>query len=409
MRRSPRPSRYDNHHTSSYRSLQVTTSLVSERRVISYRHSLSLYISGLCHIKSLISPEVERLVSCPIFCLTSSSAFVSRTIIKYFNIWLCKSLIHLPVTIMTAYDYLTPFEDQVQRQGHLSRELPLPHPDTDVQATESSTSIGTPYFDAAPAFSNPPQPFTILSLTPEPPSSYKKVPELSHRVSTHSSSSDVSLASSPCKSCGLIPADKGLLPEHGCCHICPDIARERECPDIHPPSETEESRAQSRRPSGHHRRRHSLLYERPSPVLRDDLDIPEEHSNCHSHVDNSLEEECGILEQESNMLGRESNPLEYEASPLGQVADAPEKLDSAVSPCSTDTREHQSEVKARQEEWERHCRLQKAQKQLLKDNAGPSPPHRLHMYGNQSCMCNAQPGKVPDSGLRMVSFYGKCL
>jgi hypothetical protein len=310
---------------------------------------------------------------------------------------------------MTAYDYLTPFEDQVERQEHISRESPLPHSDTEVRATKSSTSIDTPCFDVGPAFFTPPQPFTILPLTSEPPSSYEKVPELLHRASTHSSSSDVSVATSPCKSCGLIPADKGLLPEHDCCHICPDIARERECPDIHVPSEIEESRAQSRRPSGHHHRRHSLLNECTPPILRDDLDTPEEHSNCHSHVDNSLEEECGILEQESNMLERESNPLEYEASPLEQAADAPEKLDSAVSPCSTDTTEQQSEVKTRQEEWERHCRLQQAQKQLLKDNAGLLPPHRLHIYGNQSSMCNAEPGNVPDSGLPMVSFYGKCL
>lgn len=246
---------------------------------------------------------------------------------------------------MTVYDYLTPFEE------HLSRELPLPHSDMEVQATKSSTSIDTPGFDVGPPFFTPPQPFTILPLTSEPPSSYEKVPELSHRISTHSSSSDVSSASSPCKSCGLIPVDKGLLPEHDCCHICPDIARERECPDIHVPSEIEESQAQDRRPSGHHRRRHSLLNECAPPIPRDDLDTPEE----------------------------QSNPLEYEASPLGQAADAPEKLDGAVSPCSTDTREQQSEVKARQEEWER---------QLLKDNAGLSPPHT---YGNQS------------------SFYGKCL
>jgi hypothetical protein len=144
-------------------------------------------------------------------------------------------------------------------------------------------------------------------------------------------------------------------------------------------------------------------------MLRGDLDTPEEHSDCHSHVDNSLEEECSILEQESNMLGRESNPLEDEASPLGQAVGAPEKLDSAVSPCGIDTREQQSEVKARQEEWERHCRLQEAQGQLLKDNVRPSPPHRLHIYGDQSCTYNAEPGNVPDSGLRMVSFYGKCL
>src|SRR5277367_4550369 len=155
---------------------------------------------------------------------------------------------------MTVYDYLTPFEDQVTREEHLSRELPLPHSDTEVQATKSSTSIDTPGFDVGPAFFAPPQPFTILPLTSEPP-------ELSHRISTHSSSSDVSPASSPCKSCGLIPADKGLLPEHDCCHICPDIARERECPDIHVPSEIEESRAQDRRSSGHHHRRHSLLNE----------------------------------------------------------------------------------------------------------------------------------------------------
>jgi len=310
---------------------------------------------------------------------------------------------------MTAYDYLAPFEDQVERQEHLSRESPLPHSDTEVRATKSSTSIDIPGFDVGPAFFTPPQPFTILPLTSEPQSSYEKAPELLHRSSTHSSSPDVSLATSPCKSCGLIPADKGLLPEHDCCHICPDIARERECPDIHVPSEIEESRAQSRRPSGHHHRRHSLLNECTPPILRDDLDAPEEHSNCHSHVDSSLEEECHILEQESNMLERESNPLEYEASPLEQAADAPEKLDSAVSPCSTDTTEQQSEVKARQEEWERHCRLQQAQKQLLKDNAGPLPPHRLHIYGNQSSMCNAEPGNVLDSGLPMVSFYGKCL
>jgi hypothetical protein len=310
---------------------------------------------------------------------------------------------------MTVYDYLTPFEGQVKRQEHLSRELPLPHLDTEVQATKTSTSTDTTYFDVGPAFFSPPQPFTILPLTAEPPSSYEKVPELSHRVSSHFSSSDVSLASSPCKSCGLISADKGLLPENDCCHICPDIARERECPDIHVPSEIEESRAQNRRSPGHHRRRHSLLYERAPLIFRDDLDIPEGHSNCHSHVDNSLEEEGRILEQESNMLGRESNPLEDEASPLGQVAGAPEELDSTVSPCSTDTREQQSEVKARQEEWERHCRLQKAQGQLLKDNTSLSLPHRLHVYGDQSCMYNAEPGKVPDSGLPMVSFYGKCL
>jgi len=50
MRRSPRPSWHDNHHASSCRSLQVTTSLVSERKVISYRHlSLNLYFRPLPH------------------------------------------------------------------------------------------------------------------------------------------------------------------------------------------------------------------------------------------------------------------------------------------------------------------------------------------------------------------------
>jgi len=257
---------------------------------------------------------------------------------------------------MTVYDYLTPFEDQVQAKEHLSRELPLLHPDTEVQATKSSTSIDTPYFDVGPAFFSPPQPFNILPLTSELPSSHEKVPELSHRASTQISSSDVSPASSPCKSCGLIPAAKGLIPEHDCCHICPDIARERECPDIHVPSEMDEAQAQSRRSSGHHRRRHSLLYE--GAPLRDELNIPEEHSNCHSHVDNPLEEECSMLEQESNMLGRESNQLEYEASPLGQTADVLEKPDSTGSLYNTDSREQQSEVKSRQE-WEKHYRLQK--------------------------------------------------
>jgi hypothetical protein len=381
-----------------------------ERKVISYRHlSLSLYFRPFATSKSLISPEATLgLLSHLLFEQAPLLLSVEQQS-STFNIWLCKPLIHLPVTIMTVYDYLTPFEGQIKRQEHLSLEIPLPHPDTEVQATKSSTSIDTPCFDVGPAFFNPPQPFTILPLTSEPPSSYEKVPELSRRVSTHFSSSDVSLASSPCKSCGLIPADKGLLPGHDCCHICPDIARERECPDIHVPSEIEESRAQNRRHSGHHRRCHSLLYERAPPILCNDPDIPEEHSNGHSHVDNSLEEGCSILEQESNMLGRESNPLEYEASPLGQAEGAPEKLDSAVSPCTTDTRDQQSEVKAGQEEWERHFRLQKAQGQLLKDNTRLPPPHRLHKYGNQSCMYNAEPGNAPDSGLRMVSFYGKCL
>jgi hypothetical protein len=308
---------------------------------------------------------------------------------------------------MTVYDYLTPFENQVQPQDHLSRELPFLHSDTEVQATKPSASIDTPYFDAGTVFFHQSEPFTILPLTSELPSSHEKVPELSHRVSTPFSSSDVSLASSPCKSCGLIQAAKGLIPEHDCCHMCPDIARERECPDIHVPSEIEESQAQSRRSSGHHRRRHSLLYE--SASMREEHTTPEEHSNCHSHVDNSLEEECRMLEQESNMLGRESSPLEYEASPLEQAADEPEKLDSAVSPCNADTRVQQSEAKARQEEWERHYRLQKAQKQLLTDNTGPSPPHSLHVCGNQSSVPNAQPGRAPHFGLSTVSFYGKCL
>jgi hypothetical protein len=304
---------------------------------------------------------------------------------------------------MTTYDYLTPFEDQVQRQEHLSRELPLLHPDTEVQATKPSTTIDTQYFDAGPVFFNQPQPFTILPLTSEPASSHEKAPELLHRVSTHFSSSGASLASSPCKSCGLIQAANGPLSEHDCCHICPDIARERECPDIHVPSEIEESQAQSRRNSSHHRRRHSLLHE--SAPLREELTTPEDH-NCHSHVGNTLEEECSILEQESNMLRRESNPLEYEASPLEQAADELEKLDSALPPCNT---EQQSEVKARQEEWERHYRLQKAQKQPLTDNAGLSSPYSLHVCGNQSSVRNAQPGQAPHSGLRTVSFYGKCL
>jgi len=308
---------------------------------------------------------------------------------------------------MTVYDYLTPFENQVQTQDHLPQELPFPHPDTEVQATKPSASVDKPYFDAGTVFFYQPQPFAILPLTSELPSSHEKVPELSHRVSTHFSSSDVSLASSPCKSCGLTQAAKGLIPEHDSCHICPEIARERECPDIHVPSEIEESQAQSRRSSGHQRRRHSLLYE--SPPLREELTTPEEHSNCHSHVDNSLEEECSMLEQESNMLGRESSPLEYESSPLEQAADELEHLDGAVSPCDADTREQQSEVKGRQEEWEKHYRLQKAQKQLLTDNAGPSPPCSLHGCGNQSSIPTARPGKVYDFGLSTVSFYGKCL
>lgn len=308
---------------------------------------------------------------------------------------------------MTVYDYLTPFENQVQTQDHLSQELPFPHPDTEVQATKPSASVDAPYFDAGTVFFHQPQPFAILPLTSELPSSHEKVPELSHRVSTHFSSSDVSLASSPCRSCGLIQTAKGLIPEHDCCHICPDIARERECPDIHVPSEIEESQAQSRRSSSHHRRRHSLLYE--SPPLREELTKPEGHFNCHSHVDNSLEEEYSMLEQESNMLGRESNPLEYEASPLGQAADELEQLDSSVSPCDADAKEQQSEAKGRQEEWERHYRLQKAQKRQVTDNSGPSPPYSLHACGNQSSVPTARPGKVHKFGLSTVSFYGKCL
>jgi hypothetical protein len=311
---------------------------------------------------------------------------------RTFNIQHCTSQIHLPVVIMTVYDYLTPFEDQVPKQDHNSQERPFLRPAAEEQATKPSTSIDAQYFDAGPVFFSNPQPFTILPLTSELPPSHEDVPELSHRLST---SSTVSLGSSPCKSCGLIQGAQGLLPERDCCHICPDLARERECPDIHVPSKLEESQAQSRRPRGHLRKRHSLLCE--SVPLREELTAPEGHSNCHSHADHPLEEECGMLEQESNMLGREASPLEYETSPLGQAADEFEELDSAMSPCNT-------EAKAKQEERERH--YQKAQRQLSTDHSGLSSPYSLHACGNQS---NAQPDEVPHSRTRGVSFYGKCL
>jgi hypothetical protein len=107
---------------------------------------------AFCQLKSLISPEATLGLLSHLLFEQAPLLLSVKQQSSTFNIWLCRSPVHLPVAIMTVYDYLTPFEGQAKGQEHLPRELPLPHPDTEVQATKSSTSIDTPCFDVGPAF-----------------------------------------------------------------------------------------------------------------------------------------------------------------------------------------------------------------------------------------------------------------
>jgi hypothetical protein len=251
---------------------------------------------------------------------------------------------------MTIYDYMTPFEDEDDRQEHVPPLAP-PQPMTKGQAVASPASAGTPRFD---------------NKTTKPCSCR----------SNNSSSSDPGSTSSSHGGSDVMHAANGLPVDKTCCYVCADIVGT---------TKHEDSGAQSKMSSNRCQHCHSVLHKRAFPALQTDCYAITETPNCHEHVESPLRNEYNPLEQELNLLEQESTPLKYEASPLEQAARPLEGRDIATAACGTEVGAQQSQPEAGKQESKGRCPTLNARKLPLMGSARLWP------------------------SLRPVPFYGKCL
>jgi len=329
---------------------------------------------------------------------------------------------------MAIYDYMTPFEEEDEP---VSPAFQLSHLEHSKHSSKPAVSPDSQCFDVSAAWWNHPQPVaphtlgpmtphpvllrhnqTVNPLTPHPVLLRNEVPELTHRHSSGSSTSQGDDVLTHCSSCHLLRAQSSSIAEANCWHICADIARERECPDTQSPSSADVAEARSHEPSKHHRRRHSLFYEPGSnntdngkEALHQDLTPLGQESIVLDAGATQLEAECTPLEGEVDVLEQETTLLDQESSPLECAHDYED-------PYYPGAEERLSRQKVRQEERNPRYRVQKDGTQMWFGNARVSSDRSAEESKNEAATGPA----IADSHPEVVSevmnheyYYGKCI
>jgi hypothetical protein len=352
----------------------------------------------------------------------------------------------------------------------LSPVLRLSQSETQNNYAKTTASPDSEYFDISAAWYNHPEPYTIQPLVPLSIPSRQKVSDLTHRYSVDSSI--VEGVSTHCSSCGLI-SPPGPLVENRFSHICADIAREQECPDTHSPSVAERRASLSRNSPNHHRRRHSSLYEPPSQETALHFELLEQQHRPSELECNPPKQECNPLKQESSSSTKQDShpsdhlsnthfyahslaslvtsteqepnppvqephhihdkgtdfyahtltslvtPIEQDYSPIEQASDPFEVDIHAVNEASPTNDPYYQTPAARlslehtkQEDWKRHCRAQRAERQLRFGTAWVSPAKISDLYADEVEEERTRHGHrcgEPGSGVMREQYYGKCL
>jgi hypothetical protein len=355
----------------------------------------------------------------------------------------------------------------------LSPVIRLSQSETHHDYAKTTASPDSEYFDISAAWYNHPEPYTTPPVVPISKPSRHHVPELSHHYSTSSSSSIVEGVPTHCSSCGLISSPVELLAENRFSHICADISREQECPDTHTPSLAERRASISRNSPTYNRRRHSSLYEPASqePALHFELlelkSKSDEQESKPEHLEyNALERESSSPTKQKSHPSDELNnthfyaqsltslitsaeqkpkqtkqephhihdkgtdfyahtltslvsPVEQDYSPIEQYSDPFEDdTDAGKEASPPDHPYHQNPAarlsleRSKQEDWKRHCRAQRAQRQLRFGTAWVSPAKISDLYADEMEEERTRHGHrsgEPDSGPMREQYYGKCI